>query len=127
MVQNEILSHIYEILDETNYTVWSQSMLSFLKGRKLSLYVTWDIPKQTKVTTKTDDIFLTRLIDWDNKHDQILIWFHNTTIPPFATLFDSFDDAQGAWDMLTSHYSSVDGSREYRLIIDLYLRKQEPN
>jgi len=127
MVQNEILSHIYAILDETNYTVWSQSMLSFLKGRKLSLYVTWDIPKQTKVTTKTDDIFLTRLIDWDNKHDQILIWFHNTTIPSFATLFDSFDDAQGAWDMLTSHYSSVDGSREYQLIIELYRLKQEPD
>jgi hypothetical protein len=29
--------------------------------------------------------------------------------------------------MFASHYSSVDGSREYRLILDLYCLKQEPD
>jgi hypothetical protein len=40
MAQHEILTHVQAILDGTNYTVWAQSMRSFLKGRKLWLYVT---------------------------------------------------------------------------------------
>jgi hypothetical protein len=72
-------------------------MRSFLKGRKLWLYVTGDIPKPTKVTAQSEDAFRTRLIDWDSKHHQILTWFRNTTIPSIAALFGSFDDAQGSW------------------------------
>jgi hypothetical protein len=125
MVQNEVLAHIHVKLDGTNYTVWSQSMRSFLKGRKLWLYVTGDIPKPTKVTVESDDAFCTRLIDWDSKHHQILTWFRNTTIPSNVALFGSFDDAQGAWDMLASRYSSIDGSREYQIILDLFRLKQE--
>jgi hypothetical protein len=87
--------------------------------------VTGNIPKPTKVTTETDDAFRTRLIDWDSRHHQILTWFRNTTIPSIAALFGSFDDAQGAWDMLASCYSSIDGSREYQIILDLYRLKQE--
>jgi len=87
--------------------------------------VTGNIPKPTKVTTETDDAFRTRLIDWDSRHHQILTWFRNTTIPSIAALFGSFDDAQGAWDMLASRYSSIDGSREYQIILDLYRLKQE--
>jgi hypothetical protein len=75
--------------------------------------VTRDIPKPTKVTAKSDYAFCTRLINWDSKHHQILTWFRNTIIPSIATLFGSFDDAQGAWDMLASHYSSINGSQEY--------------
>jgi hypothetical protein len=127
MAQNEILTHIHATLDGTNYTVWSQSMRSFLKGRKLWLYVTGDIPKPTKITAETDDAFHTRLIDWDNKHHQILTWFRNTIILSIAALFGSFDDAQGACNMLASSYSSIDGSREYQLILGLYRLKQEPD
>ena len=125
MAQNEILTQIHATLDGTNYIVWSQSMISFLKGRKLWLYVTGDIPKPTKVDAETDDAFHTRLIDWDSKHHQILTWFHNTIIPSIAALFGSFDDAQGAWNMLASRYSSIDGSREYQIILDLYRLKQD--
>jgi hypothetical protein len=89
--------------------------------------VTKDILKPTKFTAETDDAFCTHLIDWDNKYHQILTWFRNTIIPSIAALFDSFDDAQGAWDMLASHYSSIDGSREYQIILDLYHLKQESN
>jgi hypothetical protein len=71
-------------------------MRSFLKGWKLWFYVTGDIPKPTKVTVEIDNAFRTSLIYWDNKHHQILTWFRNTTIPSIATLFSSFDDAQGA-------------------------------
>jgi len=75
--------------------------------------VTGDIPKPTKAIAKSNDVFLTRLIDWDSKHPQILTWFRSTTIDSIEALFDSFDDAQGAWNMLASRYSSVDGTREY--------------
>jgi hypothetical protein len=100
-------------------------MRSFLKGRKLWLYVTGDIPKPTKDTAEIDDALHTRLIVCDSKHHQILTWFRNTTIPSIATLFGSFDDAQSAWDMLASRYSSIDGSWEYQIILDLYRLKQE--
>jgi len=93
MAQNKILTHIHDILDGTNYIVWSQSMRSFLKGRKLWLYVTGDILKPTKVISKIDDTFRTCLIDWDSKHHQILTWFRNTIIPSIAALFGNFDDA----------------------------------
>jgi len=87
--------------------------------------VTGDILKLTKVTVESDDAFRTRLIDWDSKHHQILTWFRNTTIPSIVALFGSFDDAQGAWDMLASRYSSIDGSREYQIILDHFRLKQE--
>lgn len=102
-------------------------MRNFLKGRKLRLYVTRDIPKPTKVTVESDDAFRTCLIDWDSKHHQILTWFRNTTIPSIAALFGCFDDVQGAWDMFASRYSSIDGSRVYRIILDLFRLKQEPD
>jgi hypothetical protein len=82
--------------------------------------VTGDILKPTKVTAETDDTFRTRLIDWDSKHHQSLTWFRNTTIPSIVAIFGNFDDAQGAWNMLISRYSSFDGSREYQLTLDLY-------
>jgi len=74
-------------------------MQNFLKGRKLCLYVTVNIPKLTKVTAETDDAFRTCLIDWDSKHHQILTWFRNTIILSIAALLGSFDDAQGVWDI----------------------------
>lgn len=64
MAQNKILTHVHAVLDITNYTVWSQSMRSFLKGRKLQVYVTGDIPKPTKVIAEIDEAFHTHLIDF---------------------------------------------------------------
>ena len=40
MAQNEISKPIHVILDGDNYSFWTQGMCSFLKGRKLWLYVT---------------------------------------------------------------------------------------
>ncbi|XP_059454959.1 uncharacterized protein LOC132185165 [Corylus avellana] len=48
MAQNEIFHHVQTVLDGTNYMLWSQSMRSFLKGRKLWLYVTGEIQKPVK-------------------------------------------------------------------------------
>jgi hypothetical protein len=84
MTQNEVLSHIHVILDGTNYNnVWSQSMMSFLKGRKLWLYVTGDIPKPTKVTAETNDASaLVLLIGIAN----IIRFLHGFVTPPFPLL-----------------------------------------
>jgi transposase InsO family protein len=126
MAQNEILHHVQTVLDGTNYMVWSQSMRSFLKGRKLWLYVTGEVKKPVKGASESDEAFTTRLIDWDSKHHQILTWFRNTTIPSISALFGSFDEAKGAWDMLASRYSSVDGAHEYQLLFELFHLRQEP-
>ena len=40
MAQSEISKPIHVILDGDNYSLWAQSMCSFLKGRNLWLYVT---------------------------------------------------------------------------------------
>ena len=126
MAQNEILHHVQTVLDGTNYMVWSQSMRSFLKGCKLWLYVTGEVKKPLKGASESDEDFTTRLIDWDSKHHQILTWFRNTTIPSIFALFGSFDEAKGAWDMLASRYSSVDGAHEYQLLFELFHLRQEP-
>jgi hypothetical protein len=125
MAQNEIIHHVQTILDGTNYMVWSQSMRSFLKGCKLWLYVTGEVKKPVKGASKSDEAFTTRHIDWDSKHHQILTWFRNTTIPSIFALFGSFDEAKGAWDMLASRYSSVDGAHEYQLLFELFQLRQE--
>jgi hypothetical protein len=56
----------------------------------------------------------------------ILTWFHNTTILSISALFGSFDEAKGAWDMLASRYSFVDGAHEYQILFDLFHLRQEP-
>jgi hypothetical protein len=125
MAQNEIIHHVQTILDGTNYMVWSPSMCSFLKSRKLWLYVTREIKKPVKGASEIDEAFTTRLIDWDSNHHKILTWFRNTTIPSISALFGSFDEANGAWDMLASCYSSVDGAHEYQLLFELFHLRQE--
>ena len=40
MTQSKISKPIHVILDGDNYSFWAQGMCSFLKGRKLWLYVT---------------------------------------------------------------------------------------
>jgi hypothetical protein len=123
MAQNNIVHHVHVILDAPNYTFWAQSMLSFLKGLKLWFYVNGDLER----STETNETFHSCLIDWDINHHQILTCFRNTTIPSISTPFGNYDEAKGAWDMLASRYSSIDGSREYQLMLDLYHLTQEPN
>jgi hypothetical protein len=126
MAQNEIIRHVQTILDGTNYMVWSQSMRSFLKGRKLLLYVIGEVKKPVKGASESNEAFTTHLINWDNKHHQILTWFRNTTIPSISALFGSFDEANSVWDMMASCYSSVDGAHEYQLLFELFQLRQEP-
>jgi hypothetical protein len=101
-------------------------MRSFLKGRKLWLYVIGEVKKPVKGASELNEAFTTCLINWDSKHHQILTWFRNTTILSISALFSSFDEAKGAWDMLASRYSSVDGAHEYQLLFELFHLRQEP-
>uniref|UniRef100_A0A2N9HDD0 Integrase catalytic domain-containing protein n=1 Tax=Fagus sylvatica TaxID=28930 RepID=A0A2N9HDD0_FAGSY len=101
-------------------------MCSFLKGRKLWLYVTGQRhpPKQQK--NKTEDAFALRLEDWDGVNHQIITWFRNTSTPSVSMEFGDYDTAKDVWDMLTSRYAGSDGARKYHLMITLYQLRQDP-
>ena len=63
MAQSEISKPIHVILKGDNYSLWAQGICSFLKGRKLWLYVTGQRhpPKQQK--DKIENVFAFRLED----------------------------------------------------------------
>ena len=63
MAQSEISKPIHVILDGDNYSLWAQGMCSFLKGRKLWLYVTGQRHPPTQQKEETEDAFALRLED----------------------------------------------------------------
>ena len=64
MAQTEISHPIHVTLDGRNYFVWSQSMRSFIKGRKLWFYVT----SEMKGSLEDEDVFMICLIEWDSNN-----------------------------------------------------------
>uniref|UniRef100_A0A2N9G3G1 GAG-pre-integrase domain-containing protein n=1 Tax=Fagus sylvatica TaxID=28930 RepID=A0A2N9G3G1_FAGSY len=125
MAQSEISKPIHVILDGDNYSLWPQGMYSFLKGRKLWLYVTGQCrpPKQQK--DETEDTFALRLEDWDGINHQIITWLRNTSTSSVSMEFGGYDIAKDVWDMLASRYARSDGAREHHLIINLYQLRQD--
>uniref|UniRef100_A0A2N9FKE7 Reverse transcriptase Ty1/copia-type domain-containing protein n=1 Tax=Fagus sylvatica TaxID=28930 RepID=A0A2N9FKE7_FAGSY len=109
-----------------NYSLWAQGMCSFLKGRKLWLYVTGQChpPKQQK--DETEDAFALRLEDWDGVNHRIIIWLRNTFTPSVSMKFGGYDTAKDVWDMLASRYAGSDGAREHHLMVTLYQLRQDP-
>jgi hypothetical protein len=75
-------------------------MRSFIKGQKLWFYITSEMKKLVKGSSKDEDIFRIRLIECDNNNHQILTWLRNTSIPSISNMLGNFDDARTAWDML---------------------------
>jgi hypothetical protein len=75
---------------------------SFLKSRKLWLYVTRQRlpPKQQK--DETEDAFALRLKDWDGVNHQIITWLRNIFAPSVSMEFGSYNTAKDVWDMLAS-------------------------
>jgi hypothetical protein len=126
MAQSEISKPIHVILDGDNYSLWAQGMCSFLKGRKLWLYVTGQRhpPKQQK--DETEDAFALRLEDWDGVNHQIITWLRNTSTPSVSMEFGGYDTAKDVWDMLASRYAGSDGAREHHLMVTLYQLRQDP-
>uniref|UniRef100_A0A2N9HM25 Integrase catalytic domain-containing protein n=1 Tax=Fagus sylvatica TaxID=28930 RepID=A0A2N9HM25_FAGSY len=127
MAQNEIISKpIHVILDGDNYSLWAQGMCSFLKGRKLWLYVTGQRHPPTPQKDESEDAFALRLEDWDGVNHQIITWLRNTSTPSVSMEFGGYDTAKDVWDMLASRYAGSDGAREHHLMVTLYQLRQDP-
>uniref|UniRef100_A0A2N9GCQ4 Uncharacterized protein n=1 Tax=Fagus sylvatica TaxID=28930 RepID=A0A2N9GCQ4_FAGSY len=92
-------------------------MCSFLKGRKLWLYVTGQRlpPKQQK--DETEDVFALQLEDWDGVNHQIITWLRNTSTPSVSMEFGGYDITKDIWDMLASRYAGLDGAQEHHLML----------
>lgn len=80
MEKHDISQPIHIQLDKHNYKLCAQAMCNFLKRRHLSKYISGHITKPIKVNDKTNDKFVDRLKDWDNKNYQIITWFCNQFI-----------------------------------------------
>lgn len=126
MEKLDVVQPIKTLLDGLNYTIWSQEMSSFLKGRKLWRIITGDISKPTKQTNEDDGKFWERLEDWDSKNHQILTWIRNTTIQSIKFQFARFETAKEVWDLLAKRYSTTDIVHQYRLHEKLHNMKQLP-
>ncbi|GFS41192.1 hypothetical protein Acr_00g0072940 [Actinidia rufa] len=100
-------------------------MQRFLRARKLWKYITGDAqPPHFSETDDDDDTLLiqyqTHLEDWDSVNSKIITWFSNTSVSSIHSLFTPFETAKEVWDYLAKRYSSVDGSNEYQLGLELH-------
>ena len=101
-------------------------MRSYLKGRKLWLYVSGDhlIPEQ--VDKETDSAYAIRIEDWESVNHQIIIWFRNTSIPSIVNKFRNIDIAKEVWELIVTRYAGPSGARNFKLTRELYQIRQEP-
>ena len=79
MPGDEISRPIHVIFNGDNFAHWSQAMRSYLKCRKLWLYVFSDYPILEQVDKETDFSYAIRIEDWENVNHQIITWFRNTS------------------------------------------------
>ena len=63
---DEISRPIHVIFNGDNFTQWSQAMHSYLKGRKLWLYVSGDHLILEKVDKEIDFAYAIRIEDWES-------------------------------------------------------------
>ena len=87
MPGDEISYSIHVIFNGDNFAQWSQSMRSYLKGRKLLLYVSCDRPIPEQVDKETDSAYAILIEDWESANHQIITWFCNTSIPSIVDEF----------------------------------------
>ena len=69
-------------------------MRSYLKGRKLWLYVSSDRPIPEKEDKEIDSAYVIQIEDWESANHQIITWFHNTYIPSIVDEFGNTDIAK---------------------------------
>ena len=77
-----------------NFALWSQAIRSYLKGRKLWLYVSSDYPIPEKDDKETDSAYTIWIEDWESANHQIITWFRNTSIPSIVDEFGNIDIAK---------------------------------
>ena len=87
MTGDEISQPIQVIFYGDNFAQWSQAMRSYLKGRKLWLYVFGDRPIPEKEDKETDSAYAIRIENWESANHHIITWFRNTSIPSIVDEF----------------------------------------
>ena len=126
MLGDEISRPIHVIFCGDNFAQWSQAMRSYLKGRKLWLYVSGDRPIPKQVDKEIDSTYVIRIEDWESANHQIITWFCNTSIPSIVDEFGNIDIAKEVWDLLVTRYAGPSGARNFKLTRELYQIRQEP-
>ena len=101
-------------------------MRSYLKGRKLWLYVSGDHPILEQVDKETDSAYAIQIKDWESVNHHIITWFHNTSIPSIVDEFGNIDIAEEVWELLLTRYVGLSGARNFKLTHELYQIRQEP-
>ena len=115
MPGDEISRPIHVIFNGDNFAQWSQAMCSYLKGRKLWLYVSGDHPIPKQVDKETDSAYAIRIEDWESANHQIITWFRNTSISSIVDEFGNIDIAKEVWDLLVTRYAGPSGARNFKL------------
>ena len=126
MPGDDISRPINVIFNGDNFVQWSQAMRSYLKGRKLWLYVSGDCPIPEQVDKETDFSYAIRIEDWESANHQIITWFRNTYISSIVDEFGKIDIAKEVWDLLITRYARLSGARNFKLTCELYQIRQEP-
>ena len=126
MPGDEISRPIHVIFYGDNFAQWSQAMRSYLKGRKLWLYVSGDRLIPEKVDKETDSAYAIRIEDWESANHQIITWFHKTSIPSIVDEFGNIDIAKEVWDLLVTRYAGPSSARNFKLTSKIYQIRHEP-
>ena len=66
MPGDEISRPIHVIFNEDNFSQWSQAICSYLKGRKLWLYVSGDRPILEQVDKETNSAYAIQIEDLES-------------------------------------------------------------
>ena len=126
MAGDEISCLIHVIFNGDNFAQCFQAMCSYLKGRKLWLYVSGDLPIPEQVDKETDSAYAISIEDWESANHQIITSFRNTSIPSIVDEFDNINIAKEVWDLLVTRYVGPSGARNFKLTCELYQILQEP-
>ena len=125
MPGDEISCPIHVILNGDNFAQWSQVIRSYLKGRKLCLYVSSDRPILEQVDKETNYAYAIRIEDWESANHQIITWFRNTSISSIVDEFGNIDVSKEVWDLLVTQYAGPSGARNFKLTRELYQIRHE--
>ena len=120
MPSDEISRPINVIFNEDNFAQWFQAIRSYLKGRKLWLYISGDRPIPEQVDKETDSAYAIRIEDLESANHHIITWFRNTSISSIVDEFDNIDIAKEVWDLLVTWYAGSSGARNFKLTCELY-------
>ena len=126
MSSDEISRPIHVIFNADNFVQWSQAMRSYLKGRKLWLYLSSDRPIPEQVYKESDSTYAIWIEVWESSNHQIITWFRNTSIPSIVDEFGNIDIAKEVWDLPVTWYAGPSGARNFKLTRELYQIRQEP-